>query len=214
MSEHDRVPAVSDQEVRKRDMRIAAHRGGGERNVASGDFREYDLLLREAPPRAIAITQQALAILVRLLGLGVLVIGIVVAVIILREAWGLYQEPERIERFAVAIERGSNLDQIFSFAARDGAEARVAAEEGAEPPLATDTPPAGESEGSGSGGHLRLSYFAAWFLVLLLLFVTSVIALSAVSAGGRLVLYDTDVRTLSRAVVREVRRGRAERAGD
>lgn len=211
MSEHDRVPATPDQDTRRREMHLAPHRGAGERQGSSRDFREYDLLLRESPPRAIAITQQALAILVRLIGLAVLVIGLVVAVIILREAWGLYQEPARIERFAVAIERGSNLDQIFSFASRDTGELATGAEEGAEAPIAAapQTPPEG-----GGARHLRLSYFAAWFVVLLLLFVTSVIALSAVSAGGRLVLYDTDVRSLTRAVVREVRRGRAERAGE
>ena len=74
------------------------------------------------------------------------------------------------------------------------------------------------AEGQGEGevtaapvadnGNLRLSYFAAWFLVLLLMLVGSIVAISAVSAGGRLVLYDTDIRQLSRAIVKEVRRNK------
>ena len=66
--------------------------------------------------------------------------------------------------------------------------------------------------GSATAGSatLRLSYFAGWFLVLLLMLVASITAIAAVSAGGRLVLYDTDIRQLSRAVIREVRRNKGE----
>lgn len=155
-------------------------------------YREYDLLLRASPSRAMGIIQQSLAVLVRLLGLCFLVIGIGAAVIILREAWGLYQEPDRMVRFATAIERGSNLDKIFSF----GEESANAAGEGES------------ATAEASASSLRLSYFAGWFLVLLLMLVASIVAISAVSAGGRLVLYDTDIRQLSRAVVREVRRNK------
>ena len=161
-------------------------------------YREYDLLLRESPPRALGIVQQLLAVLVRLVGLCFLVIGVGAAVIILREAWTLYQEPARIERFALAIELGSNLDKIFALPASESAEAASEGEATSE----ANTPAASTS--------LRLSYFAGWFLVLLLMLVASILAISAVSAGGRLVLYDTDIRQLSRAVVKEVRRSKGD----
>jgi len=148
--------------------------------------REYDLLLRDAP-HGISVTQGVLGILVRLLGLALLIVGLIAAVAVLVEAWKLYQAPERMERFAVAIERGSNLDKIFALPAEGGAE------------VATGS-------AAGDEDRLRLSYFVAWFVVLLMLLIVSIIALSTVSAGGRLALYDTDVRQLSKAVVREVRR--------
>lgn len=173
---------------------------------ASG-HREYDLLLRASPPRALGIFQQLLAILVRLLGLGFLVVGIGAAVFILHEAWMLYQEPVRIEKFAAAIERGSNLDKIFALSggetdkagSQDQSMGDTAGDAGAQP----------AASGSAGNTNLRLSYFAGWFLVLLLMLVSSIIAISAVSAGGRLVLFDTDIRQLSRAVVKEVRRNKA-----
>lgn len=176
----------------RRDVRDRPNPAPVHESHAAGGYREYDLLLRDSPPRALTIFHQLLAILVRLLGLTFLVIGIGAAVVILNEAWHLYKDPARIEPFAVAIERGSNLDRIFALSeeqAGDTTEQSAAA--------ARDT------------SSLRLSYFASWFLVLLLMLVGSIVAISAVSAGGRLVLYDTDIRQLSRAVIREVRRNRS-----
>lgn len=195
MSEHEQVPPLGDLKATQGEVRARPGRAPQPVAAAHSDYREYDLLLRESPPRALSVFQHALAILVRLLGLVFLVIGIGAAVMILREAWGLYQQPAQIERFALAIERGSNLDKIFALPVQE----RAAAGEEATPAAADAT---------GAPQSFRLSYFAAWFLVLLLMLVGSIVAISAVSAGGRLVLYDTDVRQLSRAVIRELRRSR------
>ena len=201
MTEHDRVPPLGELKATRREVRDRPNRAPEPAGHPDTGYREYDLLLRESPPRALGIFQQLLAILVRLLGLLFLVIGIGAAVIILREAWALYQEPARIERFAAAIERGSNLDKIFSLPADDVAKAGAKA--GAEGEAT------GEAAAPAPDTQLRLSYFAGWFLVLLLMLVASVVAIAAVSAGGRLVLYDTDIRQLSRAVVKEVRRNKS-----
>ncbi len=175
--------------------------------VSDSGYREYDLLLRESPPRALGVFQQMLAILVRLLGLCFLVVGIGAAVIILREAWTLYQDPVRIERFAVAIEHGSNLDKIFAL---NGAETTGSAETGDQGEVAGDASAQPAASGTEGSATFRPSYFAGWFLVLLLMLVASITAIAAVSAGGRLVLYDTDIRQLSRAVVKEVRRNKGD----
>ena len=55
------------------------------------------------------------------------------------------------------------------------------------------------------GGSLRLSYFAAWFIVLLLMFVIGSLAMAAIATGGQLVLYDLGLKQYSRGVMREVR---------
>lgn len=202
MTEHERVPPLGELKATRRDVGERPPRTPESAAVSSGGYREYDLLLRESPPRALGILQQLLAVLVRLLGLCFLVVGIGAAVVILHEAWMLYQEPERIDRFALAIERGSNLDKIFALS---GSESVNTGEPG-------DTAPGASSPSAASADStsLRLSYFAGWFLVLLLMLVASITAISAVSAGGRLVLYDTDIRQLSRAVVKEVRRNKGD----
>ena len=196
MSEHEQVPPLGELKATRRDVRDRPARAPEPVKMSDPGYREYDLLLRESPPRALSIFQQILAILVRLLGLAFLIIGIGAAVMILREAWALYQEPARIEQFAQAIERGSNLDKIFALPAEERAGGTAGSE---------GTSEAGASE---NRTNLRLSYFASWFLVLLLMLVGSIVAISAVSAGGRLVLYDTDVRQLTRAIIKEVRRNR------
>jgi len=209
VSEHEQVPPLGELKATRRDVRDRPARNPeSARASKSGDsgYREYDLLLRESPPRTLAIFQQSLAILVRLLGLCFLVVGISAAIIILREAWTLYQEPVRIERFAVAIEQGSNLDKIF---ASNGGETAGTGEQGESVgESAGDSSAQPATSGATGDATLRLSYFAGWFLVLLLMLVASITAIAAVSAGGRLVLYDTDIRQLSRAVVKEVRRNK------
>ncbi len=202
MTEHDRVPPLGELKATRREVRDRPARAPAPAGFSGTGYREYDLLLRESPPRALGIFQQLLAILVRLLGLCFLVIGIGAAVIILREAWTLYQEPARIERFAAAIERGSNLDKIFAL---NGGETAETSDQG---DTVGDSSPQPVASGSAGSTTLRLSYFAGWFLVLLLMLVASITAIAAVSAGGRLVLYDTDIRQLSRAVVKEVRRNK------
>ena len=202
MTEHERVPPLGELKATRRDVpQRPASTPEPAVNSGSG-YREYDLLLRESPPRALGILHQLLAILVRLLGLGFLVVGIGAAVIILNEAWTLYQEPARIERFALAIERGSNLDKIFALGGRETAKT------GEQGDTAGESSPQSDANPSAASTNFRPSYFAGWFLALLLMLVASITAIAAVSAGGRLVLYDTDIRQLSRAVVKEVRRNK------
>jgi hypothetical protein len=202
VTEHDRIPPLGELKATRRDVPNRPARTPEPSGASPAGYREYDLLLRESPPRALGIFQHILAILVRLLGLGLLVVGIGAAVIILNEAWMLYQEPARIEKFAVAIERGSNLDKIFTLS---GGEADKPDAQGQDAGESGTQSTAADSTGS---TNFRPSYFAGWFLVLLLMLVASIVAISAVSAGGRLVLFDTDIRQLSRAVVKEVRRNK------
>ena len=215
MSEHERVPPLGELKATRRDVHDdRPARPPKPAGVSASGHREYDLLLRESPPRALAIFQQLLAVLVRLMGLCFLVVGMGAAVIILREAWTLYQEPVRIERFAVAIEHGSNLDKIFTLdggeIGQTGQTGQTAEQDNAAGEAAGDSSSQAAAPDAEASAHFRPSYFAAWFLVLLLMLVASITAIAAVSAGGRLVLFDTDIRQLSRAVVKEVRRNKGD----
>lgn len=149
-----------------------------------------------------SMIQSVTSVIVRVMGLIVLFIGLWVGLKVILEAWALYESPDRIERFAVAIENGSNLDKIFS-ATVERMSSQVMTETPAdEPRLATTTSPQPEEPVAG----LRLSYFAAWFIVMMLMLIIGSLAMSAISAGGKLALYDTEVRKYSREVVKEFAR--------
>lgn len=147
-------------------------------------YEDRDDVMVEEEPGTTRLVSLLVAALVRAVGLAVLLVGLWVGVKVILEAWALYEDPSRIVRFAEDIQRHSNLDGVIGSIAGDGERPR--------------------SENAGSG--LRLSYFAAWFIVLLLMFVIGSLAMAAIATGGQLVLYDLQVRHHSRAVVREVRR--------
>lgn len=152
--------------------------------------------------------QQITSVIVRLIGMMVLFVGLYVGLKVILEAWGLYQQPERIEVFAAAIERGSNIDQIFS-AAVQGMSTEISDDvvipaDGA--PTDSASPAEERSampQSSASGKGLRLSYFAAWLIVMMLFLIIGSLAMSAISTGGRLALYDTDMRRFSRQLARD-----------
>lgn len=161
---------------------------------------------QDEPSVAASMIQQGIAIIVRLVGLAVLFVGLWVGMKIILEAWSLYQSPERIERFAVAIERGSNLDKIFSVTVQRVSSDVVGA--ATDESLGSDSvqPAAAEAEDASPATGLRLSYFAAWFIVMMLFLIIGSLAMSAITTGGRLALYDTEVKKFSREMAREFSR--------
>ena len=113
--------------------------------------------------------------------------------------------------FAAAIERSSNIDQIFSATAQQisteisddvvmpSGEAQTdSVNTRSENPVRT-TPTAPDK-------NLRLSYFAAWLIAMMLFLIIGSLAMSAISTGGRLALYDTDMRRFSRQLARDFSR--------
>jgi hypothetical protein len=107
------------------------------------------------------------------------------------EAWALYEQPQRIVRFADDIQKYSNLDGIIG---------SLGTAESAESVSNGNGDPA-----KAAGNGLRLSYFAAWFIALLLIFVIGSLAMSAITTGGQLALYDLQLKRYSRSVIKEVR---------
>ena len=135
-----------------------------------------------------------LNLIVRGFGLVLLAIGLVVALIVIVNAWALYVDPARIEAFARAVEHGSNLDATLSMAAQHGQQQLEGGVHVAPPnaaTTATPTPP------------FRFSYFAAWFIAILLLLLNGRLAIAAVRTGGELALYDVQVKKLARALLHE-----------
>lgn len=135
-------------------------------------------------------TTEVLAVIARLMGLIMLLIGLIIGIKVILEAWSLYDEPQRIERFANAIDQGSNLDQLLrSFSQKTTSaenESATIAETSAQQP------------------SLRISYFLAWIIALLLLMVIGGLAASAIRTGGQLALYDLQVKHFANELIKQV----------
>lgn len=154
--------------------------------------------------------QQITSVVVRLVGMMILFVGLYVGLKVILEAWSLYQTPQRIEPFAAAIERGSNIDRIFS-ATVEHISTEISDD------VVTPSPDDAETSGAAAAAldregaqvtrqtkGLRLSYFAAWLIVMMLFLIVGSLAMTAISTGGRLALYDTEMKKFSRQVVRDV----------
>ena len=139
--------------------------------------------------------QRVLRLLVRLLGLGLILVGLGVGVSVVLESWALYKSPERIERFALAIEKGSGIDQALGSVAKDlvaggSADGVNAGAEQSTPSRPVATP----------SGNFRMSYFAGWILALGLMLIVGMLAMSAVTTGARLVLTDAGTSRTRRPI--------------
>jgi hypothetical protein len=130
---------------------------------------------------------------VRLVGIVLLLVGVWVSLKVIVEAWELYRSPQSIERFAVAIERGSNLDKALASITSP----RPASRNGKEVPAAVEEPVA-------SNQSLKLSYFLSWGIALMLLMLVGRLALAAVKTGGELALYDTQVKKVVQTLIKEL----------
>ena len=137
-----------------------------------------------------------MSVIVRIAGLFLLSVGLMVGLLTIREALQLYNDPGRIERFAVAIEKGSNIDTSLN-SLRDSASAD-AVEDDAPPSAAVKKAPEPVHNNT-----VRVSYFLSWVIVLLLLLLLARIALAAIKTGGELVLYDMQIKQFAKMLIRE-----------
>lgn len=141
----------------------------------------------ESAPASESTSTVILTSLVRGLGLILLLAGLVTAAFIMMEAWALYKYPERIEVIAVAVEKGSNIDKAL-LPKRLTGESDVDANADGDALIST---------------NVRLSYFFAWFIAFFLILLIARIAMNAITTGGKLALYDTEVKKLAKALLEE-----------
>lgn len=146
-------------------------------------------------------TTDILSIVVRVMGLVVLTIGLFIGIKVIFEAWNLYDQPQRIERFADAIEHGSNLDKLLTSFTDKATISDVESE-----PTATTT--------ASNQDELRVTYFLAWFIAVLLLMVIGGLASSAIRTGGQLALYDLQVKRFANLLIKEVRQSKSDKEDD
>ena len=142
----------------------------------------------------ISKTTDFLSILVRSLGLIMLIIGLYVGIKVIFAAWELYDEPQKIERFSDAIDHGSNLDNAISSLTASTLNTKTTDAKTARTDIAR------------TDDALRVSYFLAWFLAVLLLMIIGGLAMSAIRTGGQLALYDLEVKRFARQLIEEARK--------
>lgn len=145
---------------------------------------------------------------VRACGFVLLSVGLWIALAVIAEAWSLYQKPQKVERFALAIEQGSHLDRALANTTSGRAlasEEDAPAELGARARVSPVTGAAAAAADNPEGASFRLSYFVAWILIILLLMLIGRLAIAAVKTGGELVLYDLHVKRFVRELLREVK---------
>ncbi|MCZ6666500.1 MAG: hypothetical protein O7B81_14445 [Gammaproteobacteria bacterium] len=135
-----------------------------------------------------------LNLVVRGFGLVLLLVGMIVALMVITSAWSLYDDPEKIESFARAIEHGSNLDLSLSSAKTTGRRQLDSSSVDGGPILEETVAPRPE---------FRFSYFIAWLIAILLLMMIGRLSITAVRTGGELALYDVQVKKLARALLEE-----------
>ena len=140
--------------------------------------------------------KNTLGVIVRGSGFALLVIGLLLSFLTVREAFNLYHEPARIERFAFAIEKGSNLDKSLN-SLRANAIAKN--QQDKTSPDESNTEPGRVR----NPDNVSVSYFIAWIIVLLLLLLMARIGLAAIKTGGELVLYDMQIKKFARMLVKE-----------
>ena len=142
-----------------------------------------------------ASTTDLLSVIVRVLGLVMLLIGLFIGIKVICEAWDLYKQPQSIERFADAIEQGSHLDSMLA--------------------KFTPNPKATENDSDGRQSlqisdkktdSLRLTYFIAWIIAIVLLMIIGSLAFGAIKTGGKLALYDLEVKRFARQLMTEARK--------
>lgn len=133
-----------------------------------------------------------MSIIVRVLGFALLLAGLWIAVHIMLEAVQLYENPKKIERLAVYIEQGSNIDKSL-VSLRDSVDEEAGTEIKSQVPQ----------------GTIRVSYFFAWIVAILMMMLIARISLTAIRTGGELVLYDVQIKRFARQLARESAR-RAE----
>ena len=131
--------------------------------------------------------------IVRIAGFCLLLIGLLIGYHGFQEILLVRSDPKKIERFAEVIERGSNLDKSLN-------NSLIATNKNSN--QEDELAPADLSE-----SRLKLSYFIAWMIELLLLLLIIRLSLLAIKTGGELVLYDAQLRQFARRLSEFARRG-------
>lgn len=121
--------------------------------------------------------KDVLLLFVRVMGICLFLIGLWAAVHTLLEALSLYKDPGKVAQFASYIEQGMGKPEINS----TPAQAEI-----------NPGDPASIGQGILNNSNKELTYFIAWVISLLLLFLIASIAFSCIRTGANIVMQSRD----------------------
>lgn len=154
------------------------------------EFRKDNNNDDDHAPTLADVGTDIMSIIVRVFGFALLLAGLWIAIHVMLEALELYENPKKIERLAAFIEQGSNIDKSLT-SLRDSVNDDSVEEVRSQVPQ----------------GTIRVSYFFAWIIAILMLMLIARISLAAIKTGGELVLYDVHIKRFARQLARESVRG-------
>lgn len=144
------------------------------------------------------MTNNIMSMIVRGAGMLLLLMGMWMGMKTLNIILDLYQTPETIERFATKIEQGSGIDKAIAPAKEIIASTNSSTESNPNELQEFEAKP---KKNSASQQGLRMSYFFAWAIVLILLLILGRLSLIAIKVGGELVLYDVQLRRFVKEIL-------------
>ena len=113
---------------------------------------------------------------VRALGVVIMLVGLWMGVKLANECWDLYRNPQKISEFANIVDKESGLNRF-----------------------AENLPIQNQA-----ASKVNVSYFVAWVIAIMLLFLIGRICLWAIAEGGKLALYNADTERIAKAMVKQI----------
>ncbi|MGQ0658805.1 MAG: hypothetical protein ACT4NU_12050 [Chromatiales bacterium] len=167
-------------------------------------YYQFDSDSSDVSTRVESAANITMSWLVRLAGLALLVVGLWTAITIILEAWTIYTNPrsQRVEAFARAIEDATHLDAMLT------PKRAVPPTPGAGATGDVGSDRSASARPTGPTDELRMSYFIAWAILLMMLLLVGRLSIAAIRTGGELALYDVQIRRFARELIREVARER------
>lgn len=130
--------------------------------------------------------------IVRCIGVVILCFGLWMAYQLVKECWSLYNDPSKMEKFAEHVAKGSDIDKsgesLTQFVGELTGEA-AGVKDPKKLPAITPT---------------RFSYFAAWFLSIILFWIIGKISFWAISTGTKIATDHADQEQIAKSIAKEV----------
>lgn len=143
-------------------------------------------------------------LIVRFFGIAVVVFGLVIAYQVVEAAWGLFDDQQLVVRLTDKINEQTNLDVAISSTVMDARVqtilTKLAGDSSSEPSkeiMAEGITPKSSAHKQkdrlqNTDETLKVSYFVAWSLTIILLGMIAKIAFWAMTSGAKMCLYGTD----------------------
>jgi hypothetical protein len=138
--------------------------------------------------------------IVRFIGAAIMLIGVVVVLQVMNQAWELYKDPNSVVAFSEKIENASNINKalntLLGETLEDMRQRMNSLVNANNPNNQPGNPPRFEP--------WNISYFVAWFLKIVLILLIGRIGFFAMSEGGKLALVGMGEKNTAKNLAKEI----------